>query len=513
MVILGWLVAATGLFVCYLHLSRTVPANADGASIALQAWQMLHGNLLLHGWVLADVSFYTTELPEYMVIEFVHGLTPDVMHIASALTYTLLVVLAALVAKGRASGTKGLLRAALAAGIMVAPPLGSVYVLMLEPDHVGSALPVLLLVLVLDRGGRRWFVPVLAFLLVTWALVADQVILITAVLPLAGVAAVHGYRRVLRPWRPASPLGRPAPWFEAALLAAAVAAVITADRIVALIRASGGYHVYPVNNKLAHFDALPHNALLTIQGILVLFGANFAGHHVGVLAAIGLLHLVGAGLVLWAVCAALRRFGRLAISLQLLAASVSVTMLAYLLGPNAVDANSSREFAAVLPLGAALAGRMLAGRLRRMRLMPALAAVLAVYLGGLAFYSTRPAVPADNQALANWLVSHRLHYGLTTDYWLANSTTVDSGGRVAVRGVQATGSGVQLSLWEIDRSWYSPRANVANFAVLPRFGHESWRQTSDGGALVHAFGRPLHVYTLPGYTVLVWHGNLLTKVG
>ena len=513
--VLGWLVAATALFFCYLHLSRTVPANSDGASMALQAWSMLHGNLLLHGWVLADVTFYTTELPQYMLIEWVHGLTPDDMHIAGALTYTLLVVLAAYVAKGRASGGQGLLRAGLAAGIMIAPPIGSVYVLMLEPDHVGSVVPVLLLVLLLDRTGRRWFVPVLAFLLVTWALVADQVILITAVLPLILVALVHGYRRALKGWRPGRPVGRPsAATFEIGLLAAAAAAVIVANRTVSLIRAHGGYRMYPVSHQLAHFDALPHNVQVTMQGILVLFGANFTGHRVGLLAAIGLLHLVGVGLVLWAVAAALRRFGRLAISLQLLAASVCVTLFAYVLGPNALDANSSREMAAVLPLGAALAGRMLAGRLRRVRLVPAFAAVLAIYLGGLVFYSTRPAKPADSQALASWLASHRLRYGLTTDYWLANVATVDSGGRVAVRAVQPAGSGLGPGLWESDLHWFRPSANVATFAVLPSSGSQSWRQTPDGGAFVHSFGRPVRVYTLAaGYTVLVWHGNLLTKLG
>ena len=515
LVVLGWLVAATALFFCYLHLSRTVPANSDGASMALQAWSMLHGNLLLHGWVLADVTFYTTELPQYMLIEWVHGLTPDDMHIAGALTYTLLVVLAAYVAKGRASGGQGLLRAGLAAGIMIAPPIGSVYVLMLEPDHVGSVVPVLLLVLLLDRTGRRWFVPVLAFLLVTWALVADQVILITAVLPLILVALVHGYRRALKGWRPGRPVGRPsAATFEIGLLAAAAAAVIVANRTVSLIRAHGGYRMYPVSHQLAHFDALPHNVQVTMQGILVLFGANFTGHRVGLLAAIGLLHLVGVGLVLWAVAAALRRFGRLAISLQLLAASVCVTLFAYVLGPNALDANSSREMAAVLPLGAALAGRMLAGRLRRVRLVPAFAAVLAIYLGGLVFYSTRPAKPADSQALASWLASHRLRYGLTTDYWLANVATVDSGGRVAVRAVQPAGSGLGPGLWESDLHWFRPSANVATFAVLPSSGSQSWRQTPDGGAFVHSFGRPVRVYTLAaGYTVLVWHGNLLTKLG
>jgi len=513
---LALLVAVVALFICYLHLSRTVPANSDGASNALQAWSMLHGNLLLHGWVLSDVSFYTTELPQYMLIELARGLTPDDMHIAGALTYTLLVVLTAWVAKGRASGGEGLLRAGLAAGIMVAPPLGSVYVLMLEPDHVGSVIPVLLLVLVLDRARRRWFVPVLAFLLLTWALVADQVILISAVLPLILVSLIHGYRRVLAQRRSGGSVARDrpwfemAPWFELALLGAAVAAVVAASRAVALIRADGGYQVYPITHQLSYFDALPHNALLAIQGILVLFGANFAGHQVGVLAAIGLLHLVGAGLVAWAVFAGLRRFGRLAISLQLLTASVCVTVLAYVLGPNALTAQTSREIAAVLPLGAALAGRVLAGRVRRVHLVPALSALLVVYLGGLVFYSTRPAVPADNQALASWLVNHRLHYGLTTDYWIANSTTVDSGGRVALRTVQTAGAGFRPNLWEINQAWYSPRMHVATFAVLPGTEPASWPQTANGAVLTHRYGRPVRVYAVAGDTVLVWQRNLLT---
>jgi hypothetical protein len=217
--------------------------------------------------------------------------------------------------------------------------------------------------------------------------------------------------------------------------------------------------------------------------------------------------------VAWAVWLALRRFGRLAISLQLLTASVCVTVVAYLLGPNALTAQSSREFAAVLPLGAALAGRVLASRLRRVRLQPALAAVLAIYLGGLVFYSTRPARPADNQALASWLASHRLYYGLTTDYWLANSTTVDSGGKVAARTVEVTGTGLQPNRWEIDRQWYWPSKHVASFVVLPNWGPASWRTTSNGEGLVHTFGEPVRAYILSGYTVLVWHRNLLTGIG
>ncbi|MGH3300314.1 MAG: hypothetical protein ACRDOK_01315 [Streptosporangiaceae bacterium] len=502
----GWLLAAVALFTCYLHLSRTVPANSDGASIALQAWAMLHGNPLLRGWWLSDVAFYTTELPQYLLIEFVHGLNPDDMHIAAAMTYTLLVLLAAFVAKGRATGAEGLMRAALAVGIMVAPPQGSVYELMLEPDHVGSVVPVLLLVLVLDRAGRRWFVLPLAYLLVTWALIADQVILISAVGPLIFVAVLRGYRRLAmlrrRAWTA---------WFELGLVAAAAAGAATAGRILKLIRDSGGFRLNPVNNQLAWFGMLPHNALETLQGILVLFGANFPGHQIGLVAAVGLLHLVGIGLVLWSICVAVRRLWRLPIAVQLMAASVCFTVLAYLLGPNALVAQSSREIAAVLPLGAALAGRLLARRLRRARLAPALTAVLAIYLAGLVFYATRPPVPANNQTLAAWLTQHRLRYGLTPSYWLGNSTTVDSGGKVAVRTVQTAGTSVSPNLWEIDLGWYSARRHAANFVVMP--GPGAWRHNPAAGPIVRSFGRPAWVYVLPDYTVLVWTRNVLSRLG
>ena len=40
---------------------------------------MLHGNPLLRGWQLSDVSFYTTELLQYLLIEQLRGLTPDVV--------------------------------------------------------------------------------------------------------------------------------------------------------------------------------------------------------------------------------------------------------------------------------------------------------------------------------------------------------------------------------------------------------------------------------------------------
>ena len=67
------------------------------------ASDMLHGHVMLHGWWLSDVSFYTTELPQYALLESFLGLHPDTAHVAAAMTYTLVVLLAALLARGKAS--------------------------------------------------------------------------------------------------------------------------------------------------------------------------------------------------------------------------------------------------------------------------------------------------------------------------------------------------------------------------------------------------------------------------
>ena len=107
----GIVLAAAALFLGYLRESRQVPAGSDGGSIALQAWDMLHGNVALTHWTVSDVSFYLTELPQYALIEAVRGLVPDVVHAAGAMTYTLTVLLAAYLAKGRATGREGLIRA------------------------------------------------------------------------------------------------------------------------------------------------------------------------------------------------------------------------------------------------------------------------------------------------------------------------------------------------------------------------------------------------------------------
>ena len=95
----AWTVAAVAAFAVYLRLAGTRAVNSDGASTALAAWDMLHGNVLLRGWSLPDANFSSTEIPQYALVELAVGLGQNVVHIAAAMTYALVLLLVALVAK------------------------------------------------------------------------------------------------------------------------------------------------------------------------------------------------------------------------------------------------------------------------------------------------------------------------------------------------------------------------------------------------------------------------------
>jgi hypothetical protein len=509
---LAWLLSGVVLFACYLRISRSVPANSDGAANALQAWDMLHGNLLLHNWWLSDVSFYTTELPEYMVVELVRGLNADVVHVAAALTYTLLVLLAAFLAKGRATGREAAVRMLLAGGIMMAPQAGTAAgILLLSPDHVGSNVPVLLIWLLLDRAPRRWWVPLLAGVLMTWALIGDGIVLYTGFLPLTIVCAIRAYRAMVVQ-QDRSTEHR----FELGLILAALVAAELSTRLLVLIHAAGGFLVWPVSPLLAASAQMPRHFAYTAHGLLVLFGADFFGRRVSFAALLLMLHLAGLALAGWGVCAGVRRFFRRNdLVEQVLVAGVLIGLTVYVLGQRVVDINSTREIAEVLPFSAVLAGRLLAPRLIQARLVPLLAVVFAGYLVSLGQAAAAPARAPANQGLADWLAGHGLHYGLST-YWQSSIVSLTTGEHVMVVPVatatHAAGSLVRRDEWESTESWYDPRLHNANFIVqlikpgrLPAF--------LPLASVENTFGPPAQVYLDGPYRILVWHKNLLPELG
>jgi hypothetical protein len=534
--VIGATVAGLALFFCFLRLSWTYPAGSDGADQALQAWDVLHGNLLLHGWTIADVTYYTTEIPQYMLIELIRGLGADVEHIAAASTYTLLLLAAGLLARGRSTGREGLIRFALAAGIMIAPQFGNAtHLLLSQPDHLGTQLPLLLALLLLDRAPRRWYVPVAVGAILTLVVIADQVAMLTAAVPLAIVCGARALLGVV--WHRKSLASQ---WYELSLVAVAVLSYPLAKLAVRLIIHLHGFQVLPLATKRTPIADIGQHIVLTVDGILNVFGADFLhlskssllGPSLGGLPmaagiALAAVHLVGVALAVWGFFRAFRYFFDPSdLVSPVLATAILINVAAYVLSVVPVTLFDTREIVAVLPFGAVLAGRMVPGTLTRLprRLKPALAlvsvGVLACYVAGLGYGTAHRSVADPDQAIVPWLEAHHLTTGLGT-YFEANLITMDSGGRVAVRTVSWQFTRDVPRRYESKADWYDPRQSYANFIVTntadnTQLPNGSPRRNSliplPAIAALHA-GPPAHVYHYKTFTIMVWNHNLLDDLG
>jgi hypothetical protein len=492
-----------------------VAVDSDGATDALEALDILHGNVLLHGWMIGDVTFITTEIPEYVMVLLVHGFSPGLPHVTGAITYTLEMLLAVLLAMGPAGGVSGrqrLARAVIAAGIMLAPEFpGGLSTLIGKPDHPGTSVPLLLALLLADRLPARWPLIAATSVVLFLGMVADTTVLFIGVLPFA---LVCGYRAV----RAAGPARR----HEALLAACALAAGVAGAMVPHLITAIGGYQELPANTALAPLGTVVNrNASMTGLGLLLLAGADFVHVPPSAVRWFAMVHLAGVALVAVAIAVAAWRFRDRDRTVQLLLAGLLLNVAAYLFGTRAFELMNAREMAAVLPFGAILAARLLAARIVASRLaISALVLALGCYLAGMAWELRQPVAPAQLAGAATWLEENHLTYGLSM-YWESSALTLASDNQVKLRPVVGERStGLQPYGEMTQRDWYNPKKNYANFVLFnpsllqpgPFQGFTAVRGFTGYKSVRARFGPPARILHDGPYTVWIWNKNLLTEL-
>jgi hypothetical protein len=354
------------------------------------------------------------------------------------------------------------------------------------------------------------------------------------------------------------------PWravrFEFALVAAAAASAVAAEAAGRALTALGGFHATPL--KFHPSPLIGTHLRLTGWGILELFGANFTGISGATATFFAVVHLAGLALAAAGLVLALTRFLRgrpetdLVSSVLAVAICCNLAAFVFTTSPGTVIGTGygAREIAAVLPLGAVLAGRELlvrpggreagrpggrsgpvgrgdtageapsglagrastagtwrAGIIRSGKswvLATGLAA-LACYAAALGYGAAQPAAPPQGADLARWLSAHHLRYGLGGV--VSNITSVQSSGQVRVAIVSVKGGRVAARHYQSAGSWYDPKRHDATFlvAAAPGPGHGDAADRMPPQTVLRTFGPPAHVYHFSGYTVMIWDRNLL----
>ncbi len=490
----AWVGGIVALGALYLRISRSSFVDSDGANNSLQAWDLLHGHLLLHGWLIGDANFYFLELPVNALTEAVFGLGNFATHAGSALTYLIVTVLAAVVAVTGSRGSATAVRCAVVVIVLAAPllTLQSMRYGLEEPDHMGTSAFILGSFLLIDRVAERRFTAPLLCVLLCAGEFSDSTVTYVAV---PSIAAVCG-ARALAARRLRSP--------DTAFVVAAVASVPLGMLARAVVTALGGFWVVSPKTKIAPVRQWPHQAGITWHNLRILFGAidSRTTMHGRLGEALGLACLLAAiyGLarVAWAWRGASRAEQLLSVGIVCIVGLYSVSVLA--------TPGNAHELAVVLPSGAVLAARALVPA----RITRALVAVAAVALTAvvavlpLASAATQPLdVPATTKLTA-WLEAHHLQYGLA-GYWDADSATVQAHDKVMIHDIDLSkGGGLALPGYEASKFWYDPSRHDATFVVAQL--HRQYPASAFEGY----FGRPAATHRIGNYIVLIYRKNLLT---
>jgi hypothetical protein len=493
----AWTVGVLALFAFYLRISFTGYVTSDGANNALQAWDMVHGHLLLHGWIIGDATYYTFDLPVLAIVEIFFGLSDLASHVASALIYLIVTVSAVTLAL---TDSRGLARVA-RCGVVVAVLTAMFHIgsnapyLLGTPDHTGTSVFLLVSFLLIDRVPARRATSPLLLAILCAGQVGDATVRYVAV---PAVLVVCGYRAVA---------ARNVRTGDAANALAAAASVPLALAVRAVMLHFGAYQMVAPKIAISWPWRWPHNAELAWHAMCVLFGV-VAGSGSSALER-------GAGYTLGLVCllAAAAGVARVAWTWrtasraeQLLCAAIVIDLSAYVVSTMPVLTNPY-EVVAILPCGAVLAARAcVPGRMvgtLRAGLAAGLAAIAALL--PLTTAAARPPAVGPTASLSAWLEAHGLTYGLA-GYWNSSAITLHTDNRVQVRPVVVKGRQVLSFAWETNTLWFDASRHDATFVIVDLAGNGL------SPSAEQYFGKPAMIDHVAHWAILIYHKNLLEQV-
>jgi hypothetical protein len=493
----AWAVGILILFAFFVRIALSVPVNSDTANNALQAWDMLHGNVLLHSWVIGDATYYTFDLPVIAIAEAFFGMSAVAVHVAVAITFLIVAVLAMAIARLDSRGAATAIRC----GVVIAVLTGGLadsFIFLLKPDHAATSAFLLAGFLLIDRAPPRWFTPLALFVILCAGQIGDGLVLYVAV---PTIILVSLYR-----WVAAGGVRS----FDLVFAAAAAVSVPAALLTRAIMIRLGGYAMAPPDATPASISFLEWHLHLTIDNIGVLFGViphpwsplGAAGAPFGTLCLLAAVFGFGKAVWNW------RRASR---AEQLLCVAIVVNLAAYAFS-RMPSLSNPYEIAPVVPCSAILAARALVpGAVRSARrARVAIVAAAAAALLPLTAAADRPVHAPAALRLADWLKAHGLRYGIAS-YWNASVFTFLSDNQVQIRAVQPYRGKLAILEWETNNSWYNASEHDATFVLAGHPGRATSSNITPREFELY-LGKPATTYTVYGRLILVYHRNLLKSV-
>lgn len=477
------------MYLYYLGHAIHTPANSDYASIILEAKQIYEGNVFLSGWHLSTVSFYTTEIPFYVLGIMIFGFTHRLLYIIPALIYIMTVASALWVVY---DGKR--IRGALLTFCLIGLPVGVFAgMVLVGPIHMAAICFSLVCVKFLQFAERNKVFYLYFGILFCWTLIGDDLALWIIGLP----AILSGlYRMYVQSER----------WKQEIIIPSIIILSVVASKIVLkLIALFGGFVVPGTGSPMfAELKDIARNVYSTIYGLLELFNANFFGKPIGSIQTIKLLvHFGGMILILcifWRFLYQMIKKKEVDYTNQLMVASIVITIAAYLFSNMNMGMGTTRYLTPVVLFASILVGR-------RFNSFDWDQTTRWVYIACIGIYILSAISPFTLHRnldkiddLQAYLKSQSLTNGYAP-YWLSSAVTVQSDDKVRVRPVIAPNVKIERFRWLSEDKWYD---SSAKFLL---FDSTNWGSINKSTA-VATFGEPIKELQFQDIHILVWDKDI-----
>jgi hypothetical protein len=458
---------------------------------------------------MTTVSFYTTDVSFYAVGVGLRGLDPILLHEGPTAEFLVTLTLALVLAGRRIGGRNGALAALAAFILMGLPTRREAPEILLGAFHAGMMMHVFLAYVAIDtRKPESSPLPLWRLVLFTLALaaavIADTMAVYMAILPFVAIGV----------WRIVSK--REARRNDVAITIGAVLGLILAKTFLSVVQKLGGFTFNPLSSittlAFVPFSGLPQNISWAIEGLLTICGANFFGQPLNAATLVSMLNGIPLGFSFWAMTTTLRRMLRRDTGVdriaETLAASMLLTLVAYVISTLPVGLFTVRYFVPFLFMGAVLSARLIGAMVPGKNKYGVYAVLALSFVVGaihIAHQMKLPPAEQPTRALGQWLEAHGLKRGYG-NYWAGAATTVYARGRVRVLPIQQVDGKVVAFLWGLDQEWYRDPMNfVVTTDKVPGDGNTG---DIDESAVFHTFGSDAAIYHVNGYTVYVYSHNL-----
>lgn len=468
------------LFIAYYLASQSVALNSDTVNALLQGNAIAHGNVMLNGWTLSNISFYTTDLLYYAALVWIGGFHLSILRIGSALIYAVIVMLAIELSIRHKSNMYWRIGIVL---LLIGLPIEDLASVAFSPmDHTNTLVFVLAAVLLSTLRRNKLISYILVPLILAFAAVGDTLTLFVGIIPIAIASFMK------RDW---------------------IMAVLTVTSgIVARIIAKHihGFTLYPTYFRFSKLSDLPHHISYAIHGILSFTGADFFAHKLNLQSMLSVVHLISTAIIIYIAYTAIKRWRELDYIGLVLIIGMVVDLCAFLFSTFPVGDSSDRYLLTFIIFGSVLVARQYEWiqlrNVKRLNLYIGLSVITLAYMVSFLGFPTPNANQGERDVI-NFLAEHHMTNGYG-NYWDASIMTAVSNGSVTVRPLYITSSNtISEYYWESNHNWYNKPAHFIIFDDTMGFTLQRIDQD---------FGKPQKVYRIGKYTIADWNTNITPKL-